>query len=53
MMKIRVLPIAIILLYSTFISSQTEVQKAAFQIFKDSCNKELDRQYGIKSMTVL
>ena len=46
MMKIRVLPIAIILLYSTFISSQTEVQKAAFQIFRDSCHKELDRQYG-------
>ena len=46
MMKIRVLPIAIILLYSAFISSQTEVQKAAFQIFRDSCHKELDRQYG-------
>jgi hypothetical protein len=44
-MKIKVLPITLLLLYSTFVSSQTEAQKASFQIFRDSCNKELDKQF--------
>src|ERR1035437_3080408 len=48
MMKIKVLPITLLLLYSTFVSSQTEAQKAAFQNFKDSCNKELEKQFQKK-----
>jgi hypothetical protein len=45
-MKLKVLPITLFLLYSTFVSSQTEIQKAAFQNFRDSCNKELAKQFG-------
>lgn len=47
-MKIKIFNIFTLLIYSTLVLSQTDNQKATFQIFRDSCNQELEKQFQSK-----